>query len=421
MNHNDVEPLCGKNICDACGRSYSNIGNLNKHLKSNTVCRNWIERINSKPETHTHESYNAMCQNSNINHNLNLIQNKYTTDDCLQDTQPKQYNFLQNTCQKVSLLNFQGTNNKCHSCGKSFSNQSNLNKHIRSSVVCQKWLNSFHQIIEDNLEEIKTQLNPLKTFNSDKYSKYQTIKPKLKLKNKLNSQEQNNNQDIDIYENEDIEPLNNINTNKMTNFEAPKDKLIHIIWNLYLCDKYQEITEELIHTNKIGYLIAILPNKDDLTKYIKPELNLKTSVIEYFDNHNENIPIEMLKIYNKESNIIEEVRKQEYRNIIVFCNNGYQRSIPFLCYYLMKFHKDEFNSLLKTLNLILGKVQNSNQPELIDDYNNLLPKLCDMFQKSNEIENNTIETSNESPLDEDKITDNNINEWEVISSNQDNS
>jgi hypothetical protein len=413
MNYNNIEPL-NDTTCKACGRSYSNVGNLNKHLKLNSVCRNWIDRIDEKAQTHTHESYNAMCKNAKLNSNLNLIQNQYVADECEQDTKPKQYQFMQNTCQKVSLLNFQGTKNKCHSCGKSFSNQSNLNKHIRNSIVCQKWLNSFHQIIGDNLEEIKTKLNPLKTSNSDKYSKYQTIKPKLKLKNK--------NQDILPYNevvHDDIEPLNPINTNKMTKFDHPKDKLIHIIWNLYLCDKYQTINEELIHNNKIGYLIGILPRKENLNKYVNSNMHLKTSVIEYFDDHNDNISIEMLKKYDEESQTIEQIRKQEYRNIIIFCNNGYQRSIPFLCYYLMKHHKDEYNSLLKTLNLILGKVQNSNSPELVDDYNNLLPKLCNMFQKSNQLENSNNETlSQHHSSDEEKTIENDNSEWEVISNDE---
>jgi hypothetical protein len=44
------------------------------------------------------------------------------------------------------------------------------------------------------------------------------------------------------------------------------------------------------------------------------------------------------------------------RNVLVFCNNGYQRSIPFLVYYLTNYHSDEVPSIEKAVELILSQL-----------------------------------------------------------------
>ena len=87
-----------------------------------------------------------------------------------------------------------------------------------------------------------------------------------------------------------------------------------------------------------------VPNRS----YFNTEL-VNHYTIEYHDVHTDNISNEMIKIYEEQCDIIEHVRKQVYRNIIIFCNNGYQRSIPFICYYLLKYHPDELTSLINFL------------------------------------------------------------------------
>jgi len=280
--------------CDACEREYTSTGNLNKHLKQNNLCFEWLK------------------QNINETDRYKIIQNDYNITNKIEGFREGEF--------------------KCNQCQKCFSTQSNLNKHMIRSVICKKW---------NDLNINKQTSNNLNNINAE------------------NSY---------IYE------------NNYSSFKPPTDNLIHVIWNIFLCDKYQDINKELIENNKIGYIISILPTKEDYKEYIEPEL-VKHSTIEYFDNHEETIDAKLLQIYQEQCDQIEIVRKEEYRNIIIFCNNGFQRSIPFICYYLLKYHPNEYSSLVTVLNLVLSKVQNTSTPAYIEEYTQLLSKLCNIFNK----------------------------------------
>ena len=63
--------------------------------------------------------------------------------------------------------------------------------------------------------------------------------------------------------------------------------------------------------------------------------------------------------YKKQCERLDAMGKGEYglrRNTIVLCNNGFQRSLPFLCYYLVNYHSDEVPDLDKALDIILPQV-----------------------------------------------------------------
>jgi hypothetical protein len=138
----------------------------------------------------------------------------------------------------------------------------------------------------------------------------------------------------------------------------PNNDCIHIIWNLLLTDKTVKLTPELIKNNNIEHIIAILPNKE-LYQELNPSLETSHTVIEYGNDHSESIPTEIVDIYQMESQKINQYASESTstkKNVLVYCNNGYQRSLPFLCYYLVKEHSSEAPNLEKAIDLILPQV-----------------------------------------------------------------
>jgi len=334
QNNNDTTAHFnkGKFECISCSKKFSTQSNLNRHKRISIICDKWEVYINTDIIT------------------TKLIQNNYDNN---------------------TTLHFNKGNFECISCSKKFSTQSNLNRHKRISIICDKW--------EAHLPKKASKLSTQKdTYNINNFSETQSIDDYYK-------------------KNEECSVL--LNTINYTIHEPSKDNLIHVIWNLFLCDKYQKIDQELIDRNGIGYIITILPYESDYITYIPDKLttsNPKLSweekdntdntlphyTIEYLDTHDDTIDTKLLTIYQDQSNRIEEVRKQKNRNIIILCNNGYQRSIPFICYYLLKYHPDEYSSLINVLQLVLGKVQGKPEPEYMDEYLKLLPKLCELFKSS---------------------------------------
>jgi hypothetical protein len=133
-------------------------------------------------------------------------------------------------------------------------------------------------------------------------------------------------------------------------FEAPKDKLIHVIWNVLLCDKYQKITSELVRDNQIGHVIAILPEVNQMPD----TAGVDHTVLAYHDVHE---PTVNVREYDQLGEMINEMAQETpRRNALIFCNNGYQRSLPFICRYLTKYHPDEVPSLDAAIDLILPQL-----------------------------------------------------------------
>jgi hypothetical protein len=143
-------------------------------------------------------------------------------------------------------------------------------------------------------------------------------------------------------------------------FEAPPpSKLYHIIWNILLADKQFPLTLQTLQENKIGHIVAILPNRDDFEKLAGK--GIQATVIEYGEKHE---PFINSKQYEEICTFIDNLARsskdESERNVLVFCNNGYQRSIPFLVYYLTRFHPDECPTISKAIDLILPQVDKLN-------------------------------------------------------------
>lgn len=163
-------------------------------------------------------------------------------------------------------------------------------------------------------------------------------------------------------------------------FEAPPpSKVYHIIWNILLADKQFSITDESLKENKIGHIVAILPSKKDYYKLINH--NIDSTVIEYGDKHEPEINVQNYDtICQFIDTLARNSKNDSDRNVLIFCNNGYQRSIPFLVYYLTKFHSIECPSISKAIDLIFPQVDKINYLSLrektIEDITKILTNEC---------------------------------------------
>ena len=241
-----------------------------------------------------------------------------------------------------SILEEPKSNTTCQSCGIVYSNVGNLNKHLESSLICSKW-------------DLYNSLEPVQSYMK-KYFR-----------------------DADV------------NLNKLP--------VYHIIWNLYLTDRdvafkqditiydANEIFWDIIKTQNIKYVAAILPNTVDLphatgTYTITPRDNGFTKSLDaygiasdvmYYDGHTESIDLAQ---YEAQIAIFEEHRRKR-ENVLIFCNSGYQRSLPFIVYYLVKYHHDEVPTISQAMDIILPQIdkeQYKNKMKFVEKIEELFSK-----------------------------------------------
>jgi hypothetical protein len=146
-----------------------------------------------------------------------------------------------------------------------------------------------------------------------------------------------------------------------------RDPLVHIIWNLMLTDKQfmtgsTETTQSVLDSNNIQHIIAILPDQDI---YNGVSVDTPHSIMLY-QEHNEEIDAIQ---FDEQCILIDDYRGRESRgNVLIFCNSGYQRSIPFLVYFLMKYHNSEAPTVSRAIDLILPQVDRIGYSENRDGY-----------------------------------------------------
>jgi hypothetical protein len=170
--------------------------------------------------------------------------------------------------------------------------------------------------------------------------------------------------------------LNNVSItrNDFVTYESmPPTQTHHIIWNLLLADKQMELTQQNLDDENICHIVAILPNKSDFLKLNSAIADFPYTVLEYGDSHDTNID----KVaYHECGSFIDALAKKEGRgNVLVFCNNGYQRSIPFLVHYLTTFHNDEIPDIEKALGIILSQVDRDNYMTILNPMVDSVTKL----------------------------------------------
>ncbi len=116
-------------------------------------------------------------------------------------------------------------------------------------------------------------------------------------------------------------------------------------------DKEHILTEDEVTKNNVAHILAILPSDEEYT-----QTTTCSHAIMPYDGHSMDIDTEL---YDTHIKTIESFRA-ERKNVFVFCNNGYQRSIPFLCYYLTKHHADEVPTIERAIDIILPQIDKAN-------------------------------------------------------------
>ena len=231
------------------------------------------------------------------------------------------------TACKIQKLYHSNYNLTCSSCKTKFSNMGNLNKHLRNNITCQK-IDLYNIYLEKNTTDLKRIDENITMYDQTKK--------------------------VDVY------PLDVTNVSKYG--AAPpvsNSTLIHIIWNLLLTDKtHVKNLDKEIEQNNIKLIIAIIPSKESIG-YLELNKKVDTIVIEYGDNYNSIINDDILKLYEDCYNIIKELQINR-ENTLIFCNNGYQRSVPFICNYLITHHNDEVPNLDRALDIVLSQADKTN-------------------------------------------------------------
>ena len=239
----------------------------------------------------------------------------------------------------------------CKACEKTYTSKQNLQLHHKRQPMCIKWLDTsiFEGNLINSIDKLFKEKKKIKNTSCDYCSKIFSTKSNLNAHMKSN---------IICKKWETYDTFKPV----YESFIAPKYKLCHIIWNIFLIDKEFKLTQEIIDENNIGYILAILPDKQ--TYYDKIDIDVEHNILEYEGHTIENIDTE---VYDSECKKIEKYRK-ERKNIFVFCNSGYQRSIPFLIHYLTKHHGNEVPTIEKAMDIILPQVDKENYATIRNKY-----------------------------------------------------
>lgn len=259
---------------------------------------------------------------------------------------------------------------KCQACGKEYVSQPEVENHLRRQPLCKKWIdlgetndklvkyiNAQKEREDEHQLECEICQKTFSTnYNLNKHQritscinwiKYNEYQPIFKL-----------NMPFDIIDNECLDIDDNVQK-----WEAPKFQICHIIWNIYLIDREYSLTQEILNETNIGYIISILPSEEIYEEKMKA-LELIDHFTMIYEGHTTEINFE---VYDGQCQKIEETRNQN-KSILIFCNNGYQRSIPFLVYYLTKYHSNEAPTIEKALDLILPQVDKENYLNVREKY-----------------------------------------------------
>ena len=139
---------------------------------------------------------------------------------------------------------------------------------------------------------------------------------------------------------------------ELSSFEpfVKKQLFYQVFEGIYLTDKAAPFTYADLQKEKIGHILAILPNNDELTSLFEKFGVIPYTVFYYGDDHTPNISQED---FNKFANTIEGLARQsEHTNLLVFCNNGYQRSLPFLVYYYLRMNPSHCDGIQEAIDWI---------------------------------------------------------------------
>jgi hypothetical protein len=244
----------------------------------------------------------------------------------------------------------------CDACHKVYSTPYNLKKHLKRQPLCDRWINmkpGLKDFVDEKIRTPKDETTMCMSCNTvfanvgnlNRHLATSTICSKWDLYN-------------------DLAPVLGYIGKSYHEFEAPKYSLAHIIWNVYLVDKEfikKDDIADILKENNVKYVIGIVPTDVD-------EICMMAPGVEYYrmTYNGHNMDIDRAQ-FDEQCKKIEEYR-QRRENVFLFCNNGYQRSIPFLTYYLCHHHADEIPTIEMAIDTILPQVDKENYSKLRNEY-----------------------------------------------------
>ena len=241
----------------------------------------------------------------------------------------------------------------CKACQKVYSTPYNLNKHWKRQPMCKSWI-SLEPGLKDFVDhKIELQAD-CQQDNQEPNTTCMTCNTVFANVGNLNRHLLNSVicNKWDVYN--ELEPIQGYLGRAYSEFDAPEHYLHHIMRNVYLIDK--EFTtrrdlKQILEENNVKYAVSILPHELGRNAYFECDYQNMPYV-----GHDMNIDIEQ---FDKQCENIEEYRARG-ENVVVYCNNGYQRSVAFLTYYLVKHHNDRVTSIENAIDIILPIVDAHN-------------------------------------------------------------
>lgn len=109
--------------------------------------------------------------------------------------------------------------------------------------------------------------------------------------------------------------------------------------------------------NKVKHILAILPSADALPATVY-DSGVPVTVLAYGDQHEPTLSAAQHADFAAAGALIDaQAQGADQRgSVLVFCNSGYQRSIPFLAHYLTTRHPTEAPTVSRAVDLILPQV-----------------------------------------------------------------
>ena len=227
--------------------------------------------------------------------------------------------------------------NTCGICGTAFANTGNLNRHLKASVACAKWA-------------MYRELKPLGGYIDSRVS---TAFKGPEVRDPWAPP--------DHYRDVLVEDDGSVYFKDIYPVAVPvggsKPAPVFIIWSLFLAEKELELGAALLSEHNIKYVIAILPSADKYEERVKVEVEHHVML---YEGHT---PAIDFAEYREQCLKIDAVRQPagggSRGNTLVFCHNGYQRSLPFLVFYLVEYHRNEVPTVRKALEIVLGATDRS--------------------------------------------------------------
>jgi hypothetical protein len=259
---------------------------------------------------------------------------------------------------------------QCSACNKYYSNAYNLKKHLKRQPLCEEWL-KLQPGIKDYIDD-KFNL-PLSDIDKKNLShKCFICNTTFANLGNLNRHLDNNIQCSKWALYKDLIPLETYIKQDNSEFVPPEYTLHHIIWNVFLIDKeYLKLDnfKKILKDNNIKCIIALLPfDESSAAQLTFP------GVDKIVMNYHDHTPFLDYAQFDSAIEAIEKHRKNR-ENVFVFCNNGYQRSLPFLSYYLVHHHAEEIPNIERAIDIILPQVDKANYIENRAKYIDDLEKL----------------------------------------------